>query len=114
METIEQEATAPKPLWRLNLDHDSIFWGAVQIDADAFKAGDVLLDHCPDNPPGRYRWDGTALVALPASQVKSAPEAPSLAQAFHHLVESLVEAGHALPPAVHAWAKEFQKTLDAH
>ena len=103
----------PKP-YRLNLDHDRIFWGAHEIAEEDAREGDVLLDHCPDNPPGRYRWDGAALVALPPSQVKSAPGAPSLEQAFHAIVASLEVAGHALPPAARAWYDDFKKTLDAH
>jgi hypothetical protein len=102
-----------KKMYRLNLDHNRIFWGGNEVSEEDAREGDVLLDHCPDNPPGRYRWDGAALVALPASQVKIAPEAPSLEQAFHAIVASLEAAGHALPPAARAWCDDFKKTLDA-
>lgn len=102
-------------LFRIKLDHDGVYWGAEPADAiDMTNTTDVYLDHCPDNAPGRYRWDAKAgaLIALPPSQIKTSPEAPSLDQAFHHLVESLKEAGHALPASVHAWCDEFKKTID--
>lgn len=100
--------------FKLKLDHDGIYWGAEEIAADAVKEGGVVLDHLPDNPPGRYRWDVEmkALIALPSSQVKSAPEAPSMEQAFHSIVESLEAAGHDLPVVVRTWRDEFKKSID--
>ena len=110
---VEQPAP-PKPLFRLNLDHDGVYWGAIEIHPEDYKDGDITLDHAPDNPLGRYKWNGVLgqMEALPASQIKAAPEAPSLEQAFHHLVRSLEEAGHAMPPVVAAWRDEFTRTVE--
>lgn len=101
-------------MFKLKLDHDGVYWGAEAIAETDVKEGDVILDHEPDNAPGRYKWNAEQkrLDALPPTQIKTAPGAPTLDQAFHHLVESLKEAGHALPPTVHAWCEEFKKTID--
>jgi len=109
-----EQAAPPPDVFRLNLDHDSVYWGAEKIAAANVREGDVVLNHEPDNSPGRYKWNSTAnrLDALPSSQVKTAPAAPTLEQAFHSIIESLEAAGHALPAAAAAWRDEFKKTID--
>ena len=109
----ESTSDSAKPIYRLKLDHDGVYWGAEEIETAA--VGDIVLDHAPDNSPGRYKWNAEqqCFDALPASQIKSAPEAPTLEQAFHHLAQSLKEAGHALPAAVCAWCEEFKQSIDS-
>ena len=115
-ETQKEEAPPPKPLYRLKLDHDGIYWDADEIAEAEVKEGDVVLEHMPDNTPGRYKWNAAEkrLDALPPSQVKTQPGAPSFEQAFDALVQSLEDAGHAIPGIVTAWREEFKKTLDAN
>lgn len=102
------------PLFRLKLDHNNVYWAAEPVDVSDVCEGDVVLDHEPDNTPGRYRWDAEAkaLVALPPSQVKLQPGVPSFEEAFADVLDVLEAAGQKLPARAKAWRDGFKRTID--
>lgn len=122
MEEVNQDAAAPapaappRPLFKLKLHHDGVYWGVEEILAGDIYEGDVVLDHVPDNAPGRFKWNAAEkrFDALAPSQIKTAPEAPSLEQALHDVIASLEAAGHAIPPAAAAWRAAFKNTLEGY
>ncbi len=102
--------------FRLTLDVDGVYWGAMEIALDDAKEGDVVLDHIPDNPPGKYRWnrDTGALEILPVSLQKETSTAPSLEQAFAALIDHVEKIGSAeLHAVVAAWRKWYASTVDS-
>lgn len=108
----EISATAEEParlLFRLKLDHDDVYFGCEPIEESVIAVGDVVLDHAPDNPPGRYRWsrDQIQLEPLPESKQKAAPGAPTLEQAFQDFLLNGAEG-----PRVKAWREWFESTVE--
>ncbi len=108
-----------RPRFRLKLDHDDVYFGCELLGKDEPTAEtEIVLDHEPDNPPGRYRWsrEHNRLEPLPKEKQKDAPEAPTLEQAFYDLVDVLIGGGALnapLPPRLSAWRKWFEKTFDS-
>lgn len=143
---MENEASAPaaeeppRPLFRLKLDHDDIYWGCEAIaERDAVSLGerDVVLDHAPDNQPGLYRWIRAKKVTiqpigleayeienpgffevLPKERQKAEPSAPTLEQAFYELAIAVSQSGvlkeynAARGARLVAWLAAFEKTID--
>lgn len=106
---------SPITAFRLTLDADQVYWGATEIHPEDARAGDVVLDHQPDNAPGKYRWDrdSGALHPLPVSQQKDAPGAPDLESTLDALLEWLSDGGEiALPARLAEWRAWYQKTID--
>lgn len=98
-----------RPFFRLRLDHDDVYFGCDEISQDAVIESDVVLDHAPDNPPGRYRWnrEHQRLQVLPTEQQKAAQAAPTLEQAFQDFLLNGAEGAR-----VKAWRKWFETTTD--
>lgn len=106
----KESAPAEEParvVFRLKLDHDDVYFGCEPIPKTEVAEGDAILDHAPDNPPGRYRWHQNKLEPLPESKQKAALGAPTLEQAFQDFLVN--GAGGA---KVKAWSKWFETTLD--
>jgi len=113
---MKKEPSAPaaeepaRPLFRLKLDHDDVYFGCETIAATSeVSESDVVLDHAPDNAPGCYRWlrDLKRLEPLPKAQQKTEPGAPTLEQAFYCLVKHGANEQH-----VQAWIAWFEKTIE--
>lgn len=108
-----QAEEAPRPRFRLKLDHDDVYFGCEEIsqeEADAhLGVNDVVLDHAPDNAPGQYRWlrEEKRFHALEKAQQKTVAGAPTLEQAFYDFVKN-GELAH----KTKAWCDWFEKTLD--
>ena len=108
-----------RPLFRLKLDHDDVYFGCETIAATSeVSESDVVLDHAPDNAPGCYRWlrDLKRLEPLPKAQQKTEPGAPTLEQALCELLIALIQTEALrtpLPPRLGAWLAWFEKTIDA-
>ena len=107
-------AEAPsRPLFRLELDHDGVYFGVKELLAGeelALGADDVVLDHAPDNAPGMYRWsrEHKRLEPLPKAQQKKEPGSPTLEQAFYgYLMNGSAD------PRTKAWIDSFEKSFDA-
>jgi hypothetical protein len=98
----------PRPLFRLKLDHDEVYFGCEPFEGIA-GASDVVLDHAPDNPPGIYRWsrEHRRFEPLPKEKQKDAPEAPTLEQAFYAFVKFGAD-----NPIAKAWCDWFEKSLE--
>lgn len=96
-------------LFRLKLDHDDVYFGCEPIEESAIAEGDVVLDHAPDNAPGRYGWlrDQKKLEPLPESKQKAALGAPTLEQVFHDFLLNGAEGSR-----VKAWREWFESTLE--
>jgi hypothetical protein len=111
-----QDAVAvPAPCFLLTLDADGVYFGATQIHPEDVKEGDVVLDHLPDNAPGRYRWDraAAALHPLPVSQHKETAGAPDLERAFDALCGWLSDNDSIpLPPLIAEWRAGYAKSID--
>jgi len=102
-------------LFRLNIDHDGVYWGATEINADDYKDGDVTLDHAPDNPPGRYKWNGVLgqMEALPASQIKSGDDGVDYERALYELTKTLHQENSSQVSAITIrWCKQYEQTID--
>lgn len=104
---------APRPLFRLKLDHDDVYFGCEPIPETEAMDGDAILDHAPDNAPGKYRWsrEFQRLEPLIPDKQKTEPGAPTLEQAFCDLIESLPVMID-LPKSVFAWRAWFRTTVD--
>ena len=114
----QEDLPAPKPphrVWVAVLQ-DSIFMGATPSMSDQVGADDVVFDHCPDNAPGRYRWDGACLQPIPpaATLPASIPLDVSAMRALRALIEHTAATSGPLPAACTDWATAFDKTLDAN
>lgn len=106
---------AGKPIYRLKLDHDSVYWGAELFDPSwAVADGDVILDHAPDNPPGRYKWsvERQRLEALEPKLVRQAEGEITSDRAFYETLRTLHECGITPSPVALKWAGEYEKTVD--
>ena len=90
---------------RAKLDHDRVYWGVEEVEALAPDDVEVPAD-C-DLKPGMYRWDGATFALLAHAQRKSAPEAPTIEQAFYDLLTTGPEA-----PRVVAWRDWMKQTMD--
>lgn len=106
-----------RPQFRLKLDHDDIYFGAEPFKGIA-GAGDVILDHAPDNVAGRYRWsrEHNRLEPLPKEKQKEEPGAPTLEQAFYELTSALLDVGALkapLPRRLTAWLAAFEKSIES-
>jgi hypothetical protein len=116
-----EESAAPaetpaRPRFRLKLDHDDVYFGCEKLAAgEEAAAGDIVLDHAPDNAPGLYRWlyPEARLEPLPKTKQKAAPDAPTLEQAFYELVHAVIPSGSPLPSRIAAWCAWFEKSFDA-
>lgn len=109
----EEPARPSRMLYKLTLDHDDVYFGCEPIAeelAASLTERDVVLDHAPDNPPGRYRWlrPEKRLEPLPKERQKDEPGAPTLEQAFYDLAKY-----GAATPRVAAWCAWFEKTIEA-
>lgn len=112
-----------------NLDFDNIFFGLEDRLVSDLKPGDLVfgdpaiipalpagvcyVDKNCDNAPGKYKWDATigkagCFTPLAPNQQKLAEAAPTLDQALYDLITLGADA-----PRVQAWARWFEKTLDA-
>jgi len=105
-------ATAEEParlLFKLKLDHEDVYFGCEPIEGSDVIESDVVLDHAPDNPHGRYRWlrDHKTLELLPIERQKAELGAPTLEQAFHDFLLNGPEGSR-----VKAWRKWFESTLE--
>jgi hypothetical protein len=109
-------AEASRPQFRLELDHDDVYFGCEELGGEtAVVADDVVLDHAPDNAPGQYRWlrAENRFHPLPKAQQKTEPGAPTLEQAFYDLLVMLApEPAAKFAPRIQAWAAAFEKTID--
>lgn len=113
--SLSPQSSALSPAFLLTLDVDGVYWGATQIHPEDAREGDVILDHIPDNAPGKYRWDRAEgrLQPLPRSQQKELPTAPDLERAFDELCQWLSDGGSiALPAAVAQWREGYRKSID--
>jgi hypothetical protein len=119
-----------KPIRVARLDHDNVFFGLEERAiadvrpgelvfgpadcAEALPSGAVYVDRDCDNAPGKYKWvagTGDAVgqfVPLPLSQQKPAEKGPTLEQCVYDLIMFGASA-----PRVQAWARWFEKTIDA-
>ena len=112
----KEESAAPaeeaaRSMFRLKLDHDDVFFGSEPVAiGDTIGARDVILDHQPDNIPGRYRWSREHHRLEPLAKEKQKAElgAPTMEQAFHALIQSGPD-----NPVTKAWCDWFVKSLDA-
>lgn len=102
---------ARRPRYKLNLDHDDVYFGCEPIaPGEDPAAGDVVLDHAPDNAPGQYRWlrEEKRFHALGKAQQKTVQGAPTLEQAFYGFLT-----GGPQDPRTKAWCDWFETTFDA-
>lgn len=96
------------------LDGDErTYRGVEAIDYEALTKEHVEVPADCDLVPGNYRWDGATFV--PLAEVSRTPRSGSvpLEVAFHGLVGQLAAAGIDVGPGARAWAKQFEKTVDA-
>lgn len=110
-EEARPEPAAPRPRYKLNLDHDDVYFGCEPIaPGEDPAAGDIVLDHAPDNAPGQYRWlrEEKKFHALGKAQQKTVQGAPTLEQAFYDFVKYGADT-----PRVEAWCAWFEKTIEA-
>lgn len=100
---------------RLKLDHDNVYWGAERL-ADGAVPGetDIVLDHAPDNAPGRYRYDRekAVFVALAPGQVKAQPTSVTSERALYEVCRTLAIGGTVLSDATLSWAAAYEDTVD--
>lgn len=110
---VEEPSPAQPKLYRLKLDCDGVFWGAEELTS-AIAEEDVVLDHVPDNAPGRYRWDRerNRLDPLEPQQIKELP-GPNFERALYSLALQVHQARPELVPAdTIAWCAAYEKTID--
>lgn len=97
---------------RAKLGEGGVYWGVEEVEA--LGAEDVEVPRDCDLRPGAYRWNAVErhFDPLPAHQVRTQEEKPSLEQAVAELVD-IVGRGAELTPRVKTWREEFAKTVDA-
>jgi len=108
--------SAPKPVfYRLRLDHDQVYWGAEPVEDAEAHGNAVILDHAPDNPPGRYRWSWQEkrLEPLPPAAVKLAEEAPTYERALYELLKQTHQINAPAVPSISIdWAIAWERSFD--
>jgi|SRR5690348_375890 hypothetical protein len=107
---------AARPMFRLKLDHDDVFFGSEPFaPGDTVGARDVILDHQPDNLPGRYRWsrEHDRFEPLQKEKQKAEQGAPTLEQAFYELARAVHLPDDKGLPRLQAWCEWFEKTVEA-
>jgi hypothetical protein len=105
----------PRPVFRLKLDHEDVYFGSEPFEGIA-GACDVVLDHAPDNVPGRYHWsrEHSRLEPLPKEKQKEELGGPTLEQAFYDLTKMVMDPEGLMTPTrrLAAWCAWFEKTID--
>lgn len=107
------EQVKVKPMFRINVDADGVYWGATEIHPEDAQPADVVLEAMPDNRQGCYRWNAIdrRFDPLPVSQQKIVQTAPDLERTFDALCEALAKSM-TLPPLVVEWRSWYAKTID--
>jgi hypothetical protein len=112
--TTENNAPAVAPRYVLLLDESMVYRGARLLTEGECEDGKVVLDHEPDNTPGRYKWNAaeTRLEPLPVQKDGRGEMQPVERNAIALGFMSIAATGIRLPERTQEWLRWYVRSVD--
>jgi hypothetical protein len=112
--TPENSAPAMAPSYVLLLDADMVYRGARLLTEGETEDGKVVLDHKPDNAPGRYKWSAAEnrLEPLPVQKDGQQSTPPLQLNAIALGFMAIAATGISLPEGTKEWLRWYAQSVD--